>query len=232
MQIFKPLIFLLFFLSSCFLDSLMAQNTLKGKVIMPGAQKASVKLGGIEEYNAGGPKSDLKRKLDKENHPDRNVVLSLHPLDFSPTVLPLNRATLTQKEKTFIPHVLPVTRGSVIYIMNEDEFYHNVHSKKPHGLFNIGRRKAGVEVPVKIRRTGLIRVGCNEHEEMSGFILSLDTPYFTKVDESGNYTLEGLPNGKYQLKVFHPSMKRPAIYGEMLLTTGKVTIKDINLSRP
>ena len=148
------------FLLSLFLShsSLLAQNSLSGQVIMPKSKGSVFKVGGIGNYEEEGLMSVQKKRIIKENHPDRNVVISLHPLSFEPSTKAMDKVVLTQKEKTFIPHVLPITQGSVVYILNEDEFYHNVHSKKPHGLFNIGRKKAGVGVPVTIDRLGLIRL--------------------------------------------------------------------------
>ena len=226
----SPISFICLVLFVCTtMPKLHAQNTVSGLIIMPRANR--VKIGGLN-YSDAGPVSSSKKRIEMENHPNHNIVVSLHPVSFSPTVKPMDKAILTQKEKTFVPHVLPITQGSVVYILNEDEFYHNVHSKKPFGLFNIGRKEAGVGVPVTINRLGLIRVGCNEHEEMKGFILSLDTPYFTKADPSGNYQISGLPDGRYILKVFHPDMKRSTSYGEISVKGGTVTEKQINLSRP
>ena len=67
---------------------------------------------------------------------------------------------------------------------------------------------------------------------MKGFILSLDTPYFTKADANGNYELPDLPDGRYQIKVFHPRMKRPKVMDQIELKNGKALKKKINLSRP
>lgn len=224
--------FSIFYFSIAFggsLTEIKAQNSLIGKVTMP--KERVLKIGG-SNYNADGLVSDPKKRIEIENHPDRNVVISLHPIDFTPMVKPMARAILTQKEKTFIPHVLPITKGSVVYISNEDEFYHNVHSKKPFGLFNIGRKEAGIDVPVTIRQVGLIRVACNEHTEMKGFILSLDTPYFTKANKEGLYNFPDLPDGRYQMQVFHPDMKRPREYGIVEIKNGTRAEKNINLARP
>jgi hypothetical protein len=181
-------------------------HQIQGKVIMPSTEKKSAISRGEAYRNRGeGPPSDEKQRIDQENHPDRNVIIAAYPLDFSPTLTPTPGATLMQKEKTFIPSVLPITRGSTIIIENGDDFYHNVFSITPGAKFNIGRRPPGQQRSQRIDKTGEIKVFCDIHPQMSATILSLETPYFTRVDALGNYRLGRLPAGRYRLEAYHPN---------------------------
>ena len=49
---------------------------------------------------------------------------------------------------------------------------------------------------------------CNAHPEMAGYIIVSPTPYFAETDESGNYKLENVPDGKYNLVAWHEGMKQ------------------------
>ena len=55
------------------------------------------------------------------------VVLWLEPLNSKPAPQP-GRATMLQKGKKFIPHVLTVQAGSVIDFPNLDPIFHNAFS--------------------------------------------------------------------------------------------------------
>jgi len=161
-----------------------------------------------------------------------DVVVSAHPLSFKPKVQPLTKnRTMDQRDATFIPRVLPVTQGTVVQFVNNDPFYHNVFSLTPGNQFNIGRRTRGEVVQKKIGERkieglGEIKLFCDIHTQMNAVILSLDTPYFTKPDANGNYVLKDLPEGRYEVRVYHPDLT-PVI--ERLEIKGTVE-KDFTLS--
>jgi hypothetical protein len=49
---------------------------------------------------------------DPMAQPNRNVIISLHPLDFKPELSLTEDAYVSQSQQTFIPNVLPVVVGS------------------------------------------------------------------------------------------------------------------------
>lgn len=192
-------------LSVQFTHAQSGPNSLHGHITMPVAvSKAFISRGEAYRHRGGEAPSEEKQRIDRDNHPDRNVIVSLHPLDFTPTVRPLPEAVLLQREKTFVPNVLPVTKGTTVIIKNGDDFFHNVFSLTPGAKFNIGRRPPGHHRQQLIERTGEVKVFCDIHPQMSATILGFDTPYFTRVDAQGHYHLTGLPNGRYRLEVYHP----------------------------
>ncbi len=202
--------------------NLHGQNTVKGVIHLPNAKEAFTKGSG---YNKDG--SPIMQSEDPMASANRNTIVILRPRSFEPTLSPVSNATITQKEQTFLPMVLPVTKGTVVYFLNEDEFFHNIYSLTPGARFNIGRRPPGSPYPIKIKRTGLIKLSCDIHPHMEGFILSLDTPFFTRTDANGKFLLEDLPDGAYDLEVFHPFEKN---YTQTLtLSGGEIWEKPINL---
>jgi hypothetical protein len=59
---------------------------------------------------------------------------------------------------------------------------------------------------------GLVTLRCDIHEHMRALILVLDTPYFVVSDPQGRFRLEGLPPGRFVLKVWLDSrttLERP-----------------------
>jgi plastocyanin len=118
------------------------------------------------------------------------------------------KALIDQRDAEFIPHVLPVQRGTVVEFVNRDNTYHNVFSLSPTKRFNIGRRPTGEAVPIKFDRAGIVQVFCDIHSYMSAYILVLDSPYYVQPDEHGNYSLENIPIGVYTLKVWHERLTK------------------------
>ena len=219
-----------FLLSLCFLfisKSGIAQengkNEFVGTII---AKNYEHKIKRGTGYNKDGSK--VIHSDDPMADPNNNIIVSLYPLSFNPELRPLKEAIITQKKQTFIPNVLPVTKGTTVYFLNEDEFFHNIYSLTPGSRFNIGRRPPGSPYPLKIKRTGPIKLSCDIHSHMSGTILSLETPYFRRVSSNGKVRFTNLPNGTYRVTVFHPYLRSREY--ELTLNGGERKELEISLS--
>ncbi|MEM9723318.1 MAG: carboxypeptidase regulatory-like domain-containing protein [Bacteroidota bacterium] len=224
--IYKVCCVLLLLGSSASLTGVKGQNVLQGNILMP-AEKG--KFFGIYQGYQKKSASSLTGEEAALNHPDQNVFVSLHPKDFQPELIPTPNVYITQKEESFLPKVVAVTKGSTVYLLNEDNQYHNVYSRTPKAIFNIGRRPPGHSYPQKINKIGVVRLFCDIHEQMQGYILSYDTPYFTRVDENGVYRLENLPDGSYRMEVLHPG--KPKLSLDVELSGGTTQNKDIDLEK-
>ncbi|MBS0662052.1 MAG: carboxypeptidase regulatory-like domain-containing protein [Verrucomicrobia bacterium] len=113
-------------------------------------------------------------------------------------------ATMSQKDLTFVPLLLPVQVGTRVEFPNLDDTYHDVFSYSPAKRFDLGRYRAEERpVPSQVFDVpGLVTLRCDIHEHMRGLILVLATPYFTVTDADGRFRLTGLPAGKYLLKAW------------------------------
>ena len=187
-------------------SSSYAQNTVKGKVEYSAIKKKITINRGSNYRNKGKSKKESNDGSSSSPTKAVNSIVSLVPLD-AEIVLTKNQVSLRQKEKTFEPHVLAITKGSSVTFTNEDNFFHNVFSLTRGSRFNIGRKKPGVDVTKTFTKSGIIKVFCDIHPQMSAYILCLDTPYFSNVDKNGNYTISNLPDGKYKLQFFNPEIK-------------------------
>ncbi len=158
-----------------------------------------------------------------------DVIISAYPRNFKPALEPLADVKILQKDASFIPRVVPVTPGTVIQFINKDKFFHNVFSITRGATFNIGRRATNVVVSQKVTKLGEIKIFCDIHAQMNAVILSLDTPYFTRVEPNGEYKLGNLPAGTYTIRVYHPDFQE--ISEVVIIKTGETTLKDFILSR-
>jgi len=123
---------------------------------------------------------------------------------------------MNQRNIAFEPHVLIVPVGSTVTFPNRDKVRHHVYSFSKVKSFNLklyGREK----VPsVLFDKTGVVSLGCNIHDSMSGFILVVDTPFAVQTDANGHALLTGVPAGGATIRLWHPSVRAP---GHMLAQT-------------
>ncbi len=132
---------------------------------------------------------------------------------------PEKHPVMDQKNLIFIPHILPIQKGTTVDFPNSDQVRHNVFS--PRGevtQFNLGTYAAGVTKSVTFDKVGEILLLCNVHAEMSAYIVVLPSPFFTTTDRDGTFSIEGIPPGPYTLKTWHE--KRRPVSQEVEIPTG------------
>jgi len=121
-------------------------------------------------------------------------------MKFSP---PKQEPVMDQKDLQFVPHVLPVVVGTTVRFKNNDPVVHNIFTPSPAGdMFNLGSWKGDEVKTHTFDKTGEVVLLCNLHPEMEGYIYVTPTPYFAETDDSGEYTISGVPAGTYTLKIW------------------------------
>jgi hypothetical protein len=89
-------------------------------------------------------------------------------------------------------------------LKNSDPILHTVHARLgKETLFNVGL-PTWRQVTKRLDRAGVMRIDCDVlHTWMSAAIMVVTTPYFTVSDTSGNFALDGLPPGPYDVELWH-----------------------------
>lgn len=116
-------------------------------------------------------------------------------------------AVMDQINKEFVPHVLPIAVGTEVSFPNHDQIHHHVYSFSRTKSFEIPLYKGETAPPVRFEQPGAVKVGCNIHDWMAGVILVVPTPYFALTDETGTFTLRGLPSGPLSVVAWHEYAK-------------------------
>lgn len=112
-------------------------------------------------------------------------------------------AVLTQKNKMFEPHMLVVTRGSIVDFPNRDPWFHNVFSLFNGKRFDLGLYEAGSSRTVHFDREGVSFIFCNIHPEMSAVVVVLGSSYFATTNKTGDFTISNVPPGSYMFHVWN-----------------------------
>ena len=117
--------------------------------------------------------------------------------------LTVGHARMVQRDEAFEPRVVAITRGSTIDFPNADPFFHNVFSLSRSAPFDLGRYRRGDSRSRVFAQTGLVKVFCHIHSQMSGSIMVFDHPYFTMPLADGRFTIPEVPAGTYRLSAWH-----------------------------
>ena len=132
------------------------------------------------------------------------------------------KAVLDQKGCRFAPDMLIVKKGSDLTVRNSDPVLHNIHTYEIIGtvrrtMFNVGQPDKGdMRQPVKVRRANIVKIECDAHDFMHAWAFTADNPYAAVTKDDGSFSIDGLPDGDYELKAWHP------VLGEK---SAKVTVK-------
>jgi plastocyanin len=119
-----------------------------------------------------------------------------------------SRATLDQRNETFVPHVLAVTVGTIVDFPNSDRTYHNVFSLSRAKRFDLGRYAAGRSRPVQFDRPGVVRIFCDIHSHMSAFVLVFNHPFYDVADGDGRFRIDNVPAGTYNVIAWYEGETR------------------------
>lgn len=108
-----------------------------------------------------------------------------------------------QKSCHFEPHILVVPKGAKVQLKNSDTKLHNTHSwSQKNPAFNEGI-PAGNSITKEFKDVEKVKLTCDVHPWMKGYIVVTDTPYYAVTGADGSYEIGDLPAGKYTVKVWH-----------------------------
>lgn len=121
------------------------------------------------------------------------------------------RHTVDQRDCVFLPNMLVMPRLAEMDIVNSDPVLHNIHAWELMGdrgrtLFNLGQppEKTIITQAVRPRTDNRIRLECDAHDFMQGWIFAADSPYAVGTSDDGVFEIDRVPPGDYTLRVWHP----------------------------
>jgi plastocyanin len=162
--------------------------------------KREIKIEVIVE-NGGTITGSVKCKRMK--YPE-DVVVFIEEIGGNDYPAPEKHGIVDQFDRTFVPHVLAVQKGTVIDFPNSDLVRHNVFSPQDScKQFNLGTYDVGVVKQVTFDKSCNVPILCNVHAEMSAFVAVFDNPYFAVTLRDGNFKIDNIPPGNYTLKTWH-----------------------------
>ena len=138
------------------------------------------------------------------------------------------KEAVDQKGMKFIPRILTVTAGDTVDFLNHDGVDHNVFSPD-NETFNLGMIKANAASSYTFKSPGSYSLLCSIHPEMLGFIFVGQNPFAAAVDAKGNFKIEHVPAGTYQLSIWNSHLK--AAEQSITVVEGKTAEANFSLKR-
>jgi plastocyanin len=113
------------------------------------------------------------------------------------------RAQMRSASKRFEPHVVVVPKNATVEFPNADPIYHNVFSVSGGNRFDLGLYRSGASKSKKFEEPGLVRIYCNIHPQMIGFVMVVDSGAVAVTGPDGSFRLDNVPPGTHTLKAWH-----------------------------
>jgi plastocyanin len=142
---------------------------------------------------------------------DSVVHLANGTVEGDPALAP--KAVVKQKGCAYVPYAIGVLAGADVQFVNEDRTMHNIHGirvidpKTVDEIDVINFALASGEPPKIVqapKEPGIVRLKCDVHRWMRGWLLVSDHPYFSGTNLDGVFTLSKVPVGKRTVEAFHP----------------------------
>ena len=182
-------------------------ETIKGSVRYTGAPVEKKKLPVTIDQYVCGKEKDAEDLLLSSTNGIRNAVVSLQNLPpGAKGEWNLPEVKMDQRQCAFVPRVVVVPVGGTVEFLNSDRLLHNVRSAgKENPPFNRAQPHART-ISVTFKKPEVLRVDCDLHSWMRGWVVVAEHPFYTVTNEQGEFTLENVPPGKYTLQVWQESL--------------------------
>lgn len=127
---------------------------------------------------------------------------------------------ITNEKCAFAPRVQIVRPHANVKTTSKDPVLHTIHAQTDSGrtLFNVALPIAGLTITKPIGAAGNVRLVCNSHPWMRGWMVVTDEAA-TVSGADGRFSLENIPPGTYELRIWHESLKSAA--QKVTVTAGK-----------
>ncbi len=157
---------------------------------------------------------------DAAGKPLADAVVFLESTEAKRLVKPQPGVEMAQEKRQFVPVMMVVPVGTQVLFPNRDTVRHHVYSFSPTKKFELKLYTGTPAKPVLFDQAGVVVLGCNIHDQMTGWILVVDTPYYTSSSATGKAQIDNVAPGTYKLRSWHHRLPVGAPALEQALTVG------------
>ena len=189
-------------------------GTITGKVSFEGKPPAPVKYIITKDQHACGKGQVTRQEVDAKDGALRGVIVYLDKVKKGKAYPKGTKSVVVdQKKCAYVPYLQVVAEGGKVTILNSDAAHHNIHTyeiigRAKRSMWNISqpRQRKKVVRRAKVRRSPIVRVECDVHNWMKGFLFVARNPYYALVGADGRFEIADVPPGKYALRAWHPAL--------------------------
>ena len=161
-----------------------------------------------------------------------DVVIFLQEVERGKSV-PKAGPVVTVDRCQFWPYVIGAMADQTLRVAMRDPIAHQLRGweildKGRLPLFQIPNLKEGAEatIPLKARRSSIIKLECDQHRFMQGWLLLAANPYVGVTDDHGFYRLTNVPAGTQTVGAWHPLLGYQE--AKVKLIAGQQAILELN----
>jgi hypothetical protein len=150
-----------------------------------------------------GNEASIEKVVVGANKGLANAVVSVPEAKGAPTA---KKIAIDQHGCKFVPHVAATTPGEV-ELKNSDDILHNIHTySTANPSINKAQPKFKKVMTEKFDKPEVIKLTCDVHSWMLGWVAVMPNPYFGVTDNNGVTKIENVPPGKYKVDVWHETL--------------------------
>jgi len=187
-------------------------GSISGKINFTGKDASPQIYKVAKDKDTCGTENRVIDYVDVKDGALRNVVVYLDKVK-SGKKFDKIEANIDQKGCDFLPFFSVMTNDSNFNATNSDPVLHNIHTYEIMGrakktVMNVSQPKQGstTKKKVKLKRGAGMKIECDAHDFMHGFVFVAKNPYYAVVADDGTYSISDIPAGKYKVKAWHGTL--------------------------
>jgi plastocyanin len=137
-----------------------------------------------------------------------NVVVYIKDAPNAPKMaVPAKAPELDQKSCKFHPHIQIIPAGGTLEVLNNDGILHNIHTyPKNNPPVNQAQPKFKTKMPIKFEKPDTIRLSCDVHTWMNGWLIVAPNAWYTVSGPDGTFKLENVAPGTYTVSFWQETL--------------------------
>jgi hypothetical protein len=192
----------------CMSASAASAGSVKGTVLYEGEPPVQETLKRDSDPKCSKDKTDEAVVVNKGKL--RDVVVRIKNGTAGKHTAPAATVLLDQKDCMYTPRVVGIVAGQKLLVRNSDNTFHNVWGQvAAKDVFNKpqGPKAADLTLdPSAAKADDIVELKCGVHGWMHAYVAVQDHPFFSVTTSDGKFEIKGLPQGKYTLEAWHPTL--------------------------
>jgi hypothetical protein len=204
-------------------------GTIEGKVVFNGAVPTRKIIPNKDVEVCGDPREEALIEVGPDKSVQNAVVYLVEVAKGKAWPAQGKTPQLDNRKCRFDPAV-QVIRSGPLEVVNDDPVLHNTHGYYGNRTaFNMALPNQGQRIPTDLTRTGAVKVDCDAHGWMEGWVYVVDNPYYAITGADGKFSITDVPPGNYTLVAIQ-SLTGP-VQQSVTVTGGKPTSLTIELKK-
>ncbi len=174
-------------------------GTIEGKITYAGVVGTRKVIPTKDVETCGGPREDSLIKVGADKAVEDAVVYLVSVAKGKAWPAAGKKPELDNVHCRFVPEVQVIAAGP-LDVVNKDPVLHNTHGYYGRRTaFNTALPNQGQDIPSDLPRAGTVRVDCDAHGWMEGWVYVRDNPYYAITGADGTFKITDVPPGDYDL---------------------------------